>query len=430
MNINLEREYLNLEEKLGFYFGRLISYPLIPPEHVYFSLTSRCNLRCRMCDIPKNPSRIEDELSVSKIKDIILQIKDMGIKHIIFSGGEPLLREDLIELVEFAVANSIKMVDIITNGILLTDDIIQSLIKLKLNHITISLDGLRESNDKIRGEGVFDKAETNIDKFNYYKSQLDSSFPTVGINFTIMDENINDILPMVEFARAKKCNIIVFQPLLFNNTKMYEKRCNSLWPSEENIFKLKHIVKKVISLKEKSDDLYIYTDKTILKELPNYFMGKRPGSHFKCYEGIKRIVIRCDGKLWSCGGIYSDLNSAALKNIWFSQEAMKVRYDARKCKEHCLQDCVYFPSNILRQIRGFLKELESEPTNDKGQIAEVVFKKIEYYISILTTEEKSSSLNFIERVNFRKQIADLYLVKKEIIRTKRKLVKNKVNKNE
>lgn len=136
MDNNLEREYNKLQESLGFYFGRVISYPLIPPEHVYFSLTNRCNLRCKMCGIPQNSSEIEDGLSITKIKDITLQIKEMRIKHLIFFGGEPLLKEGLVEIVEFATAKDIEMVDIITNGILLSDDIIQKLIRVKLNHIT------------------------------------------------------------------------------------------------------------------------------------------------------------------------------------------------------------------------------------------------------------------------------------------------------
>ena len=142
MDENLNRDIENFEDLLGFYTSRKVLKPLIPPEHVYFSITNRCNLRCRMCEVSKNPSSAEDELSKDKIKNIIVQIKDMGIKHIIFSGGEPTLRDDLIELVEFSVSNGIKMTDIITNGTLLSDDIIEKFIKVGLNHITISLDGL------------------------------------------------------------------------------------------------------------------------------------------------------------------------------------------------------------------------------------------------------------------------------------------------
>ncbi|MBL7196843.1 MAG: radical SAM protein [Candidatus Omnitrophica bacterium] len=351
---DLKKDYFYLKERIGFCLGRLFSCPVVAPEHVYFSLTSRCNLRCAMCDISKNPSSAADELSTAKVKDIILQIKKMGIRHIIFSGGEPLLREDLIEVVQFAISIGIEMADIITNGTLFNDRLIEKLIKIRTNHITFSLDGLKDTNDYIRERGVFEKSEDNIDKFNYYKNKYSAPFPTIGINFTIMNRNINDILPMIEFARNKKCNIVLFQPILFNNTKMYEKKRNILWLAQKDIVRLGSILSKVVDLKENLRDICICTSRDVLRAIPYYFQGERLPTAFGCYEAIKRIVISSDGKLWSCMGIYGDLNKNDLQRCWFSKEAMKVRWKTRKCKEHCLQDCTYSPSNILKDLSGLL----------------------------------------------------------------------------
>ena len=77
MDKYLERELMKVEDMIGFYASRIISYPLVPPEHVYFSLTNRCCLRCVMCDIPKSPGRQEDELTTEEAKGIILQIKEL-----------------------------------------------------------------------------------------------------------------------------------------------------------------------------------------------------------------------------------------------------------------------------------------------------------------------------------------------------------------
>ena len=355
MDNDLGKEYINLEEKLGFYLGRLISYPLVPPEHAYFSLTTRCNLRCQMCDIFKYPSRVEDELSTLKIKDVILQIKNMGIKHIIFSGGEPLLRKDFFEIVEFASNNNMEKIDIITNGMLFDENAIQKLVNLRLNHITFSLDGLKETNDKIRSKGVFDAVKINIDKFIHCKSKYGSASPTLGINFTIMDNNIDDILPMIEFVRNKGLNAIFFQPVLFDNMKMYEKKRNALWPSEDSITKLKKTIKKIVTLKRTLKDFVICTETAALEALPAYFKGERAKFDFSCYEAIKRIVITCAGKLWSCMGVYGDLKQNDLKSIWFSKEAAKIREKVKKCREHCLQDCTFFPSDILYDVKKTLE---------------------------------------------------------------------------
>lgn len=413
-NYSLEKEYFRLEERLGFYFGRLISYPLIPPEHVYFSLTNRCNLRCKMCDISKNSDNVEDELTTKEVKNIIQQIKEMGIKHLIFSGGEPFLRKDLLEILEFAVKNDIEMVDIITNGILLNDHIIQKLIEIKLNHITFSLDGLRDTNDEIRGKEVFKKVEINIDKLNYYKSKFNLQFPTVGINFTIMNRNINDILPMIDYAQKKHCNILVLQPVLFNNTKMYEKKKNFLWPSRVNIINLKNIMKEVLNLKEKLTDLYIYTDKKILEAIPDYFEGKKLSSHFKCYEAVKRIVITYNGKLWSCLGIYGDLRKKSLKENWFSKEVKKIRNNVKKCKAHCLQDCVYLPSDVLEEVRKFLKRLKISNDEEKIRLKNRLLEKIEYYINILFNEKEFSFPYLIKWFIIKKDISSLNLLRKEV----------------
>jgi MoaA/NifB/PqqE/SkfB family radical SAM enzyme len=378
VNEYLEREYINLEEKLGFYFSRIISYPLLAPEHVYFSLTNRCNLQCKMCDIYKSFGRKEDELTTFQIKDIICQIKDMGIKHLIFSGGEPLLRDDLIEIIEFATAKGISSVDIISNGTLFEDNIIQDLIQAGLNHITVSLDGIGEVNDQIRGKGVFEKAVANIDRINYYKEKYRSKSPTVGINFTIMDNNIDEIIPVIKFARDKGCNILVLQPLLFNNTKMFEKKRNSLWPKEKNISKLREVLEEVKKLKYNLNDFFVYTDTSILDALPRYFKGKRMPPHFKCYEAIKRIVITCDGKVWSCVGIYGDLKQEKLEEIWFSKEAYKIRQKVKECRQHCLQDCIYFPSNIFEEISYFFKKI---PREESIMFQNRLMEKTEYYMN-------------------------------------------------
>lgn len=411
MNDNIKTEFRALEQKLGFYCARAVSYPVLPPEHVYFSLTNRCNLRCKMCDIPRTAARIEDELPTSKVKDIVLQIKNMGIEHLILSGGEPLLRNDILEVAESAVSCGIRMVDIISNGMLFDDDIIEPLIKLPLNHITISLDGLEDTNDQIRGKGVFRKSEDCINKLSYYKSKYNSFLPTVGINFTIMNKNIDDILPMIEFARTKGCNIIVFQPVLFSNTRMYEKRKNSLWPSDENISRLKQVIEKVIALKEKEDGINIYTDRAILEGLADYFKGKRPGNNFKCYEGIKRIVISYDGKLWSCMGTYGDLKKNPLKDIWLSKQAELIRRKVKRCRDHCLQDCVYFSSDIIGQVKNFLKKLDSIDEEEKSRIKKDLFKAIEDYINTGAARDRKSSLRLFEGLGLKKELSKLYTIR-------------------
>ncbi len=412
MDKYLERELIKVEDMIGFYASRIISYPLVPPEHVYFSLTNRCCLRCVMCDIPKSPGSQENELSADEVKRIILQIKDLGVRHLIFSGGEPLLRDDLIEFVRFSRENGIPWVDIITNGVLCDDQITQKLIKAGLNHVTVSLDGISEVNDIIRGEGSFQKSAAAIDKFNYYKDKLNARHPSIGINFTILNKNINDMLRIVEFAKSKRCNTVVLQPVLVSNISMHDRKKNALWPSEDELTILEKNIHILINMKEKDCQSIIYTDPAILKSIPGYFKGKRPGKHFKCYEAIKRIVITCDGKLWSCSGFYGDLRKDRLRQVWFSAEAQKIRSTVRRCKAHCLQDCVYFPMDLTRQVKRLLSGLGDN--QDNNGIHQRLIASIDYCVAKLTGHMKS---NFMSYLSLKRELNKLNAVKREILKS-------------
>ena len=70
---------------------------------------------------------------------IIDQIADFKIDHLIFSGGEPLLRRDIFDIIAHAADRGIKMIDLITNGLLIDKSVAQRLVKSRLTHITISI---------------------------------------------------------------------------------------------------------------------------------------------------------------------------------------------------------------------------------------------------------------------------------------------------
>jgi len=414
MQDDLVKKMADFEVLLGYYTSRVICHPLVPPEHVYFSLTNRCNLRCKMCGVSKDSTPEDYELPTEKVKDIIMQIKEMGINHIIFSGGEPLLRKDLVEIVRFAHENNIKMVDLITNGTMLDDVIIKELAEAGLNYIGISIDGLSQASSKIRGPGVFEKVVGNIDNLNKYKSKYGKRSPALGINFTIMGENVNDILPMIDLARSIKCFFISFQPVLFNNTKMFVNRKNALWPQTGQINKLRNVIKELLRLKKEPNEVRIFTDEDVLNSLPDYFLGRRPKEDFKCYEAIKRIVITCAGQLWSCQGILGDLNKNTLSQIWYSGKTKKVRQDIKKCKRHCLQDCVYFPSDILKIAKSITRANFLSLSNWKNEPQARLINKIDSYISILT-ENKKAKRNILEKISYN------YILENEC----RKLIKAK-----
>ena len=128
---------------------------------IHFMLTKRCNLKCIHCSSSCSPSE-EDSLSLEDIKLILKNISTLSPSNIVFTGGEPLLRNDLEQIVE-ATKKLMPDTNLIlaTNGTLISENNMH-LLKL-FNKIDISIDGVNEEScSKVRGIGVFDKVIKNI----------------------------------------------------------------------------------------------------------------------------------------------------------------------------------------------------------------------------------------------------------------------------
>lgn len=160
-------------------------------------LTYNCNLRCKMCPFWKRSST---DPSLEKEKAILKQIYDSGACGIAFEGGEPLLRNDLTQILAFSRSLPLHT-SLITNGTLLESRIDE--IAPYINGVAyVSLDGLEKTHDMIRGvTGCFRKAIRGI-----FASREKVS---VTINTTIMTDNLHEIEEMVKLAKELHTGISV-----------------------------------------------------------------------------------------------------------------------------------------------------------------------------------------------------------------------------
>ena len=123
-------------------------------------VTERCNSRCITCNAWKE--RGGCELDTKQWINILSQVRKMGICHIEFSGGEPLLRKDIDELIRASKKLGFDKIVICTNGLLLTEARLTELVGCGANSFHISLDGMRDTYKFIRGVDGFDKAVNAI----------------------------------------------------------------------------------------------------------------------------------------------------------------------------------------------------------------------------------------------------------------------------
>jgi len=145
---------------------------------VVWNITRACNLKCVHCYNDSGAGKTCNELSTSQAKAVLDDLSKFNVPSVLFSGGEPLMRPDLFELIEYGVQKGLRAV-ISTNGTLITADVAKKIKQMGVSYVGISLDGIGQVNDKFRGvPGAFDRAVQgirNCQDASANRSQIDSN---------------------------------------------------------------------------------------------------------------------------------------------------------------------------------------------------------------------------------------------------------------
>lgn len=176
---------------------------------VVYNCTRKCNLKCVHCYSSSADIDYEDELATDEAKAMIDSLARFGSPVILFSGGEPLMRKDLPELMRYAKDAGLRVV-LSTNGTMLTDDFLATAKDIGLSYIGVSLDGLREVNDNFRGiEGAFDKALDGIRRTMKHGIKA-------GLRFTINKRNAREIDGIFDLMAEERIPRICFYHLVYS----------------------------------------------------------------------------------------------------------------------------------------------------------------------------------------------------------------------
>ncbi len=175
---------------------------------VVWNVTRRCNLKCIHCYAHARDQDFPDELSTQEGLKVLDDLADFGSPVVLFSGGEPLMRPDLIELAGYAVSKGMRAV-ISTNGTLITPSVAVQLKTIGLSYVGISLDGMEEVNDRFRGvKGAFRKALEGI-------QTCQEAGIKVGLRFTINRFNADEIPPIFDLLEEHDIPRVCFYHLVY-----------------------------------------------------------------------------------------------------------------------------------------------------------------------------------------------------------------------
>ena len=126
------------------------------PIEVTYLITNACNAKCKHCYL--NAGRpLPNELTLGEVKKLFADLYDAGVVNIEFSGGEPLLRRDFMEMLKIAQSFDFA-ISICSNGLLIDEKIAKNFKNIGVELVQISIDGLEANNDFLRGKGAFEAA--------------------------------------------------------------------------------------------------------------------------------------------------------------------------------------------------------------------------------------------------------------------------------
>lgn len=286
--------------------------------NVAIILTYRCNSRCSMCNIWKNPSLPDEEISLETLEKI-----PCGLRTINLTGGEPTLRHDLMEIVDLLYPKTEKL-EISTNGLLphKLEPIIRKYPDIK---IRFSLEGFNETNDKIRGEkDGFEKKTKGLVRLK----ELGGT--DLGYAVVIQDDNIEDLVGLFKYADR---NGFELSTSTLHNGFQFHKNDN--FPYDR--LRLALSIEKLIAEQLKTNNVKNWFRAYIGLGLIAKVLGNE--RLLPCNMGYTLLFVDPWGQVYACNvrpDVYmGDLNTQTFGEIMASDLAK----DALKKVDECRQNC-------------------------------------------------------------------------------------------
>lgn len=174
---------------------------------VVWNITQACNLKCVHCYSDSKAAPAKDELSTQQAKDVLTDLAEFRVPSVLFSGGEPLMRKDVFELLGYARELGLRTV-LSTNGTLIAADVAKKIKEYGVCYVGVSLDGMGPVNDKFRGViGAFDRAVQGI-------RNCQDAGARVGLRLTLTQANVQDLQNLFEFFETENVQRACFYHLV------------------------------------------------------------------------------------------------------------------------------------------------------------------------------------------------------------------------
>jgi len=314
------------------------------PTQATFLCTNFCNSRCNWCNSWKLDS--PNELELEEIDKMFSNLYNFGIRMIYLSGGEPLLRKDILSIVDTLSKKGFEII-LTTNGILLNEKNVRKLIKYKNLHMNVSLDTLdKDLYKKIRGVDALDLVLKNLKSLK----RMYPDYP-LRVTMTVSKINYKEVDKIIEFCKENKIYFSA-NPYFWGGTYR-EGEDIFAYPNERE--EMKEIFTKLSKSVKK--EKYISGFSFVYQEVNNWINGEYKTL---CDAGTRFLWVGPTGDVAACQDLkpFANLRKDDLKQKWKENQwspAVKACCDKHPCFIYCTRTVGMLRNNKFK----FAKEVFS-----------------------------------------------------------------------
>lgn len=309
---------------------QLLRFVSVKPRYLILRVTENCNSRCITCNAWKN--RYDDELTTEEMRDILRQCRDCGIDGVRLTGGEPLVRTDIADIVRECDSLGFRDIYIGTNGLLLEEKA-EELIENGVTHFGVSIDGIGKTNDVIRGvSDAYKRSVEGINLVKAIKKEKGLKLPAVSVFTTILKQNIDQIPEIIK--ACKKLGVRWGFNLLDANIHLFEgiDAPNLVVQDEKKIDGIMDYLKKLRRRLPK----VIYACEHVIEFARDYLKNNQRAHQVPCILGYYKLLVRSHGEIYpgcpilgSIGNFRKDKLADVLKSKEYREYAERMYM--RKC---------------------------------------------------------------------------------------------------
>lgn len=284
---------------------------------VVWNMTGECNLSCKHCYLQAEDKKLVDELTTNEAKSFIIDLASINIPVLLFTGGEPLLRQDIFELGEFAANSGLRPV-ISTNGTLITPALARTIKDAGFQYVGVSIDGMEDVHNEFRQlKRGFALAWEGI------HNCLSVGLPT-GVRFTVNNHNLVDLPAVLDLAIKDAVPRFCLYHLVYAGRG--KEMVKDDLKMDENLQLINFLINKatltsnmeILTVDNPADGIYLYLQKE--KEFPAEALEIKNLLEMAggCSAGEKVANVSPEGNIYPCQ-FWRDLPLGNVRTTPFSQ---------------------------------------------------------------------------------------------------------------